>query len=31
MEEHRLRALENTVLRIIFRPKREGVVRDWRK
>jgi hypothetical protein len=30
-EEHRLRVLENRVLRIIFGPKRDEVMRDWRK
>jgi hypothetical protein len=30
-EEHRLRAFENTVLRRIFGPKRDGVTREWRK
>jgi hypothetical protein len=31
MEESRLRASENTVLRKIFGPKRNGVTREWRK
>ena len=30
-EEHRLRAFENTVLRRIFGPKRDGVTRKWIK
>jgi hypothetical protein len=30
-EEHRLRAFENRVLRIIFGPKRDEVVGEWRK
>jgi hypothetical protein len=30
-EEHRLRVLENRVLRTIFRPKRDEVTGDWRK
>jgi len=30
-EEHMLRVFENRVLRIIFAPKREEVVRGWRK
>jgi hypothetical protein len=29
-EEHRLRVFENMVLRRIFGPKREEVVRGWR-
>jgi hypothetical protein len=31
MEEHRLRVLENRVLRRIFGPKGEGVVGSWRR
>jgi hypothetical protein len=30
-EEHRLRVLENRVLRRIFGPKRDDVTGDWRK
>jgi hypothetical protein len=30
-EEHRLRVFENRVLRIIFGPKRDEVIGDWRK
>jgi hypothetical protein len=30
-EEHRLRVFENRVLRIIFGPKRGGVIGGWRK
>jgi hypothetical protein len=30
-EEHRLRVFENSVLRRIFGPKREGVTGNWRK
>ena len=30
-EEHRLRVFENTVLRRIFGPKRDGVTGEWRK
>jgi hypothetical protein len=30
-EEHRLRVLENRVLRRIFGPKRDEETRDWRK
>ena len=30
-EERRLRVFENTVLRRIFRPKRDEVTREWRK
>ena len=30
-EEHRLRLFGNSVLRRIFRPKREEVTREWRK
>ena len=30
-EKHRLRVLENRVLRRIFRPKRDAVTREWRK
>jgi hypothetical protein len=30
-EEHRVRAFENTVLRSIFRPKRDEVTRDGKK
>ena len=30
-EEHRLRLFENTVLRGIFGPKRDGVTGEWRK
>jgi hypothetical protein len=30
-EEHRLRVLENMVLRKIFRPKRDEVTGEWRK
>jgi hypothetical protein len=30
-EEHRLRVLENRVLRRIFEPKRDEVIRGWRK
>jgi hypothetical protein len=29
--EHRLRVLENRVLRRIFRPKKDEVRREWRK
>jgi hypothetical protein len=31
MEEHRLRALENKVLRRIFGPKRDKIIGGWRK
>ena len=30
-EEHRLRVVENRVLRRIFGPKRDGVTGEWRK
>jgi hypothetical protein len=30
-EEHRIRAFENRVLRIIFGPKRDEVTGEWRK
>ena len=30
-EEHRLRVFENSVLRRIFGPKRDGVTGLWRK
>jgi hypothetical protein len=30
-EQHRLRVFENRVLRRIFGPKRDKVIRDWRK
>jgi len=30
-EEHRLRTLENRVLRKIFRPNRDKVTGDWRR
>jgi hypothetical protein len=30
-EEHRLKVLENRVLRRIFRPKRDEVIWEWRK
>jgi hypothetical protein len=30
-EEHRLRVLENRVLRRIFEPRRDDVTGDWRK
>jgi hypothetical protein len=30
-KEHRLRAFENRVLRIIFGPKRDEVTGEWRK
>jgi hypothetical protein len=30
-EKHRLRVFENRVLRRIFGPKRDEVMRDWRK
>jgi hypothetical protein len=30
-EEHRLRVLENSVLKRIFGPKRDEVTGDWRK
>jgi hypothetical protein len=30
-EEHRLRVLDNRVLRIIFGPMRDEMVGDWRK
>jgi hypothetical protein len=30
-EEHRLRVLENRVLRTIFGPKRDEVAGEWRK
>jgi hypothetical protein len=30
-EEHRLRVLENKVLRRIFGPKRDEVTREWKK
>ena len=29
--EHRLRVFENTVVRKIFGPKREGVTGEWRR
>jgi hypothetical protein len=31
MEEHRLRVLENKILRRIFGPKRDEVTGEWRK
>jgi hypothetical protein len=31
MEEHRLRGLQNRVMRKTFEPKREEVTGDWRK
>jgi hypothetical protein len=31
IEEHRLRVFENRVLRRICSPKRDEVMRDWRK
>lgn len=31
MEEHRLRVLQNKVMRKTFGPKREEVTGDWRK
>jgi hypothetical protein len=30
-DEHRLRVLENRVLRGIFGPKRDGVTGEWRR
>jgi hypothetical protein len=30
-EEHRLRVFENRILRIISGPKRDEVMREWRK
>jgi hypothetical protein len=30
-EEHRERVFENSVLRRIFGPKKDEVIRDWRK
>jgi hypothetical protein len=30
-EEHKLRVFENRVLSIIFGPKRDGVMRGWKK
>jgi len=30
-EERRLRVFENRVLRIVFRPKRDKVTKEWRK
>jgi len=30
-DEHRLRVLENRVLRNIFGPKRDKVIGDWRR
>ena len=30
-EQHRLRVFENSVLRRIFGPKRDGVIEEWRK
>jgi hypothetical protein len=30
-EEHRLRVFENSVLRRMFRPKRDEVMGEWRK
>jgi hypothetical protein len=30
-EEHRLKILENRVLRRIFRPKRDEIIGGWRK
>jgi len=30
-EERRLRVFENTVLRRIFGPKRDGLIGEWRK
>ena len=30
-EEHKLRVCENRVLRKIFEPKRDKVIREWRK
>jgi hypothetical protein len=30
-EEHKLRVIENRVLSMIFRPKRDDVRREWRK
>jgi hypothetical protein len=30
-EERRLRVFENTLLRIIFAPKRDDVTGEWRK
>jgi hypothetical protein len=30
-EEHRLRVLENRVLSSTFRPRRDEVIREWRK
>jgi hypothetical protein len=30
-EEHRLRVFENSVLRGIFGPKRDGVTGEWRR
>jgi hypothetical protein len=31
MEEHRLRVFENMVLRRIFGPKRDEMIRGWRR
>jgi hypothetical protein len=31
MEQHRLRVLENRMLRRIFGPKRDKVIKEWRK
>jgi len=31
MDEHRLRVFENRVLRRIFGPERDKVIREWRK
>jgi hypothetical protein len=31
MEEHRLRVIQNRVLRKIFRPRRDGVTGEWRR
>jgi hypothetical protein len=30
-EKHRLRVFENMVLRIVFGPKRNNVIGEWRK
>jgi hypothetical protein len=30
-EEHRLRVIENSVLRRVFGPKKDGVMGEWRK
>jgi hypothetical protein len=30
-EEHRLKMVENRVLKIIFELKRDGLTREWRK